>query len=107
MYILHLSDLHFGTRKDADRWYGQLADDLRGLLSQLEPNQSPHLDALIISGDIANKSLPEEYEAAERFINYLLPEFGLQRHQVASAPGNHDLNWKLSDQAYGIQRLES
>ena len=107
MYILHLSDLHFGTKQDADRWSGQLTDDLRGLLSQLEPNQSPHLDALIVSGDIANKSLPEEYEAAERFINCLLPEFGLQRHQMAIVPGNHDLNWKLSEQAYEIQKLKA
>ncbi len=107
MYILHLSDLHFGTTQDANRWYGQLADDLRGLLSQLESNQSPHLDALIISGDIANKSLAEEYEAAERFINRLLPEFGLQRHQIMIVAGNHDLNWKLSEQAYGIQKREA
>ncbi|MDJ0688981.1 MAG: metallophosphoesterase [Xenococcaceae cyanobacterium MO_188.B32] len=107
MYILHLSDLHFGTQQDANRWYGQLADDLRGLLSQLESNQSPHLDALIISGDIANQSLPEEYEVAERFINLLLPEFGLQRHQIAIVPGNHDLNWKLSKKAYEIKERES
>ena len=108
MYILHLSDLHFGTQQDADRWYGQLADDLiRDLLSQLESNQPPHLDALIISGDIANKSLPEEYEAAERFINRLLPEFGLQRHQIVIVPGNHDLNWDLSKKAYEIKQRES
>ena len=107
MYILHLSDLHFGTQQDANRWYGQLTDDLRGLLSQLESNQSPHLDALIISGDIANKSLPEEYKAAERFINRLLPEFGLQRHQIVIVPGNHDLNWDSSKKAYEIIQRES
>ncbi len=107
MYILHISDLHFGTKQDANRWYGQLADDLRRLLSQLEPNQSPHLDALIISGDMANRSTPKEYAAAERFIHRLLPEFGLQRHQIVIVPGNHDLNWDLSKQAYEIKERES
>ncbi len=64
MYILHISDLHFGTTQDATRWHSQLSDDLRQLLSQIEPERSPLLDILIISGDVANKSLPEEYEAA-------------------------------------------
>jgi DNA repair exonuclease SbcCD nuclease subunit len=100
MYILHLSDLHFGNTEDANRWHGQLCNDLNLLLSQLEPNQPPCLDALIISGDIANKSLPEEYEAAELFINHLIPDFGLRRQQIVIVPGNHDLNWELSDDAY-------
>ena len=32
MYILHLSDLHFGTNEDANNWHSQLAHDLRQLL---------------------------------------------------------------------------
>ncbi|ESA36638.1 ntpase (nacht family) [Leptolyngbya sp. Heron Island J] len=107
MYVLHLSDLHLVTRQDANLWHGQLANDLNHLLSQLEPNQSPHLDALIISGDIANKSTSQEYAAAEHFINRLLPEFQLQRNQVVIVPGNHDLNWDLSKQAYEIKERTS
>ena len=30
--ILHLSDLHFGTVEDAERWRGQLAEDWFGSL---------------------------------------------------------------------------
>jgi 3',5'-cyclic AMP phosphodiesterase CpdA len=104
MYILHLSDLHFGNTQDANRWHGQLCNDLNLLLSQLEPNQPPRLDALIISGDIANKSLPEEYEAAELFINYLIPDFQLRRQQIVIVPGNHDFNWKQAEKAYMLKR---
>ncbi len=100
MYILHLSDLHFGDTKDANRWHGQLSNDLGQLLNQLEPSQPPRLDALIISGDIANKSLPEEYNAAALFIDRIMQDFSLKHKQVAIAPGNHDLNWELSEDAF-------
>ncbi len=105
MYILHLSDLHFGDTKDANHWHGQLSNDLGQLLTQLEPSQPSRLDALIISGDIANKSLSEEYEAAELFINRIMQNFGLKHKQVAIVPGNHDLNWELSDEAYQPVKL--
>ncbi len=100
MYILHLSDLHFGNIQDANLWHGQLYGDLNQLLPQLESSQSFNLDALVISGDIANKSLPEEYVAAELFINRIMSEFRLRQRQVAIVPGNHDLNWELSEDAF-------
>ncbi len=100
MYILHLSDLHFGNTRDANHWHGQLSNDLSQLLNQLEPSQTPRLDALIISGDIANQSLPEEYKAAALFINRIMQDFDLRRKQVEIVPGNHDLNWELSEDAF-------
>ena len=66
--ILHLSDLHFGGDKDSDpvadagRWYNQLAGDL------LQELGCRRLDAVIISGDIANFSVSEEYKAAGVFL---------------------------------------
>ncbi len=106
MYILHLSDLHFGTSEDARLWRSQLADDLRQLLPKPESGGTLRLNALIISGDIANKSEPSEYEAAEEFLNLFIPDFGLQRHQLVIVPGNHDLNWELSDEAYKPIKLK-
>ena len=61
-HILHLSDLHFGTKEDGQLWAGQLADDLKRELN------CPRLDAMIISGDVANLSVEEEYDAAKIFI---------------------------------------
>jgi 3',5'-cyclic AMP phosphodiesterase CpdA len=98
MYILHLSDLHFGTADNATNWHNQLAEDLRHDL------YCHRLDGLILSGDIANKSLPEEYAAAQQFLDNLCQEFLLTPKQVVIVPGNHDLNWDLAESAYELKR---
>lgn len=84
--ILHLSDIHFGTDKDAVLWYGQLAEDLK---RDLNCNS---LDAVILSGDIATNSEPVEYEAAKSFLVKLGNEFGIDPRHLVIVPGNHDLN---------------
>ena len=96
MHILHLSDLHFGTPDQANLWSTQLRTDLRRELS------IPHLDALILSGDIANYSTQEEYKAAEQFLNTLCGNFTLNPEQIILVPGNHDLNWNLAKKAYKL-----
>jgi hypothetical protein len=94
MHILHLSDLHFGTSENAQLWYRQLAADLRHEL------KCTHLDAVILSGDIANKSTLEEYDAAKLFIDKLITTFQLKSDRIVIVPGNHDINWGLAKQAY-------
>ena len=96
MHILHLSDLHFGTLDQANLWSNQLAADLYNDLS------IPHIDALILSGDIANYSTEDEYKAAEQFLHNLRQDFPLNSEQIILVPGNHDLNWKLSKKAYKL-----
>ncbi|WP_242056782.1 HEAT repeat domain-containing protein, partial [Planktothrix sp. FACHB-1355] len=96
MYILHLSDLHFGTPDQANLWSNQLATDLYNDLS------IPHLDSLILSGDIANYSTEEEYKAAEQFLHNFHQDFPLNPEQIILVPGNHDLNWKLARKAYRL-----
>jgi len=96
MYILHLSDLHITTPNQATLWSNQLAEDLRNELD------IPHLDALILSGDIANYSTPEEYQAAEQFLHNLRQDFPLEPEQIIIVPGNHDLNWKQAKKAYNL-----
>ncbi|MCP4350178.1 MAG: hypothetical protein GY795_32275 [Desulfobacterales bacterium] len=100
MYILHLSDLHFGTDENAENWFGQLAADLTKELS------CTRLDIVILSGDIGNKSDPSEYATAIQFITDLKNEFGLSREQIVIVPGNHDLNWQLAKKAYRPERRE-
>lgn len=98
--ILHLSDLHFGTSEQATLWSGQLVEDLQQNL------EITKLDALILSGDIANKSTPEEYDAAKQFLDELLQDFPLKPEQIIIVPGNHDLNWELSRKAYTLKDKE-
>jgi HEAT repeat protein/3',5'-cyclic AMP phosphodiesterase CpdA len=96
MHILHLSDLHFGTPDQANHWSNQLAADLYNDIN------ISHLDALILSGDIANYSTEEEYKAAEQFLHNLRQDFPLNPEQIILVPGNHDLNWKLAKKAYKL-----
>ena len=96
MHILHLSDLHFGTLDQANLWSNQLAADLYNDIN------ISHLDALILSGDIANYSTEEEYQAAAQFLDNLRQDFPLNPEQIILVPGNHDLNWKQAKKAYKL-----
>ena len=103
-HILHLSDLHFGADKNADAvscangWYGRLARDL------IEELDCRRLNAIVITGDIANVSEPREYDAARVFVERLCEKFSLDKTGVVIVPGNHDLNWGLSEEGYDITR---
>ena len=100
IYILHLSDLHITTSEQATLWSNQLAQDL------IQDLLIPNLDALILSGDIANYSTPEEYQAAQQFLHNLRQDFPLDPKQIVLVPGNHDLNWKLAKRGYQLLDLE-
>ncbi len=100
MNILHLSDLHFGVDADpgkSDGGYSQLVADLELL-------QCEHLDAIILSGDIANSAIPEEYQHAQEFLHKLCKKFDLRCKHIVIVPGNHDLNQALSEKAYKVKR---
>ncbi|NEO47749.1 MAG: hypothetical protein F6K55_27995 [Moorea sp. SIO4A3] len=94
--ILHVSDLHITTPEQASLWSNQLAQDLKQDL------QIDNLDALILSGDIANYSTEEEYQAAQQFFDNLRQDFPLDPKQIVLVPGNHDLNWALAEEAYEL-----
>lgn len=94
IYVLHLSDIHLGTNEQGNIYYSQLQLDLTKNL------KIDHLDYLLISGDIANKSTKDEYDAAITFINKLKEKFNLNNERIIVSPGNHDLNWQLSASAY-------
>ena len=95
--LLHLSDLHFAKAEQATQAYVQLAADLRELGVE-------RLDALVVSGDLVERADPAEYEAARRFLEPLMTDFGLAPRQVALVPGNHDASWAVSEQAYQLYR---
>jgi len=95
--IIHLSDLHFGTSEQAKLWAGQLVEDLQQNL------EICNLDALILSGDIANFSTSQEYQAAKEFLDEFIKDFPLKPEQIIIVPGNHDLNWGLSKKAYTLK----
>ncbi len=91
--ILHISDIHLKNKSQANKYFNQLVIDLK----MLEVNR---LGYIIISGDIANQATREEYEAAYDMLNSLVNHFGLNLDRVVLVPGNHDLNWDQSEEAY-------
>jgi predicted MPP superfamily phosphohydrolase len=94
IHLLHLSDLHLENETQAHVYRMQLETDL---IQELELT---HLDYIIISGDLTNCAMVEEYRAAFGFLDGLVKRFGLNAGCVVVVPGNHDLNWDASEEAY-------
>lgn len=94
IHILHLSDLHFEDDTFAGVCRSQLETDL---IQELDIRR---LEYLIISGDVANRSTEQEYDAAFAMVDGLVKRFGLDASRVVVVPGNHDVNWDKSEEAY-------
>ena len=94
IHILHISDLHLKNRSQANVYRTQLEIDLT---QELKVNR---LDYLIISGDIVNHATEDEYRIAFKMLDGLVKHFGLDAGRVIIVPGNHDLNWDASEDAY-------
>jgi 3',5'-cyclic AMP phosphodiesterase CpdA len=71
--ILHVSDLHTGTREDPE-----VEAALRSLLGRVDA------ELIVASGDLTHRGRREQHERAHRF----LTSFGLP---VLTVPGNHDM----------------
>jgi len=92
--IIHISDMHIDSMNMANKYCIQLTTDLSRELG------IDRLDYFIISGDIGNKSIASEYDAAMAFISCISERFKIGNDRIIVVPGNHDLNWRLSRQAY-------
>lgn len=98
--ILHLSDLHINT--DNAQW---IIDRAHQVANAVKLNCSDCAKIyVVVSGDIANKALPEEYEKAITFFTRL--KSGLSsnyngqipvENRILCVPGNHDVWLKEED----------
>ena len=75
--LIHISDLHRGTREAPE-----LDDALVALCEELSP------EAVIASGDLANRGRTSEFEAAKALLDRLPAP-------TLVVPGNHDLPYSL------------
>ncbi|MHB8469631.1 MAG: metallophosphoesterase family protein [Gaiellaceae bacterium] len=75
--ILHLSDLHTGTREDP-----QVEAALAALAARIAP------DLVVASGDLTNRGRRAQHERAHDLLTGLGPP-------VLTVPGNHDLPYTL------------
>jgi 3',5'-cyclic AMP phosphodiesterase CpdA len=107
--LLHLSDLHFGQYS---RFAGR---DLEGLGRTLSKNVQqarqdlqigPNVGLVIVSGDLAETGLREEFRQAAVFLASLAEALDLDRRQFVFCPGNHDISWlecKAAESEYEAQ----
>jgi len=75
--ILHLSDLHAGTREDPE---------IERAVTALVERASPEL--IVASGDLTHRGRPEQHERAARFLRGLGPP-------LVVIPGNHDIPYSF------------
>ncbi|MGH3973757.1 MAG: metallophosphoesterase, partial [Pseudonocardiaceae bacterium] len=94
--ILHVSDTQFGQYHRFGEGVESLASQLIYDLRDIVGRQVPQVDLILISGDIAERGLAEEYDQARAFIDQLCEFAGLKLDRVVVVPGNHDVNWDLS-----------
>jgi 3',5'-cyclic AMP phosphodiesterase CpdA len=102
--ILHLSDLHTGTREDPE-----IEAAVTALLERTRP------ELVVASGDLTHRGRPEQHERAARFLRRLGPE-------LVVIPGNHDIphtfparftrtfdeferHWRTTEPVYRSERL--
>ena len=95
MNLLHVGDLHFGkSLGDFD-----LTDDQEYLLKQLlEIVDDRSVYAILIAGDVHDKSIPSE--AATRMLDFFLSSLAKRNIYTYMISGNHDSDDRLN---YGSQ----
>jgi predicted MPP superfamily phosphohydrolase len=90
-YILHISDLHFGSSQQ----YGQRFNRLLDRIHEVREHCKPGVSLLVVSGDLITGQPPtkqrERFEAARQFLESLVSDLGLRNEHVVMVPGNHDI----------------
>lgn len=91
--FLHLSDIHFGQERDGTIYVhedirAQLLADCKSAIdaSGIAP------DGILITGDLAFKGSPDEYEQAGKWIDQLAQAVRCEVILVCTIPGNHDID---------------
>jgi len=99
MKLMHVGDLHFGkSLGDFD-----LTDDQEYLLKQLlEIVDNRSVDAILIAGDVYDKSIPSE--AATRMLDFFLSSLAKRNIYTYMISGNHDSDDRLN---YGSNLFET
>jgi 3',5'-cyclic AMP phosphodiesterase CpdA len=94
--ILHLSDLHFG---DFNRFAGRdprrLGQSFHKSLVEARKQLADEggIDLVVVSGDVAERGKPTEFEAGRAFLEALADGLGLLPERFVFVPGNHDISW--------------
>ncbi len=96
MFILHISDLHFGIERDSRAKETELAirnNYMSKLVKKVKEihSQNP-ISMILLTGDVAWKATSEDYSEAEMWLRAILDTCGLPMNKLFMCAGNHDLN---------------
>ncbi len=92
--FVHVSDIHFGQERD-DRLHihddvkRELIADAKEVVARVGAGAA---HGILVTGDIAQSGVWEQYEEAGRWLDKLAAGIGVEVHQVQMVPGNHDLD---------------
>ena len=87
--LLHLSDLHFGTREAPD-----VAKSLAPLIERVDP------ELVVASGDLTHRGRPDQHDRAAAFLRSL-------GRPLLAIPGNHDIPYTLPGALHADVRRSS
>lgn len=111
--IIHLSDLHFGSKFNGDSMHRFIPseDDRRNLsthiIDEIKQNYLDNLSniILVVSGDMAYMGNESEFGEVLKCLNEICQELNIEKKQVVIVPGNHDINW-IKDKGGPGKRFE-
>lgn len=92
-YILHISDIHFGT----DYGFPAIkAPDQKPLIDHLDEyinyEKDISIGLILISGDLTSRGdVNQFFQQVINFLNLLCEKFSLTKEKIVIVPGNHDI----------------
>lgn len=108
--VVHLSDIHFGSRSAGDGktirmhrfedgdYSLPLAQHLRNEF--VEENSYFRYDStrivLVVSGDLTYQATLAEFDEAHAFLESVCSDLSIPKERVIICPGNHDVDWASS-----------
>lgn len=109
MRLLHLSDIHFREPEclnpDTDSNLPYRTVLTRDVEDHCASDGRP-VGAILVGGDIAYKSHPDEYTAARDWLLKLAEQCGCPRERIYVVPGNHDVNRKVCGDSMAVSNAQ-
>jgi hypothetical protein len=97
--ILHISDLQFGPyqREMIKSPYPKSADPIDIHIEKIRHDLAERLNVqpniLVLTGDITEHGLPQQFDVAETFLKRLARRLDIPTQRIVVTPGNHDICW--------------
>ena len=120
--IIHISDLHIMLhtseagksidKKNINSWLNTDPSDenvqlyIEKFIEYINERYKDYELYLIISGDITDKALDEEFELANKIIESILKKIKISEDKLLLIPGDHDVNWNDCKNAYNSQSIK-